>query len=103
MYPEDLAEKFKDRAGQKYRPSNGFEGDLFMGSWCAHCSRDAAHRADPDGADGCPIIAATHALDVDDEGYPAEWQYGPDGQPRCTAFTETGAEARCDQTLELFS
>ena len=69
-----------------YRPSNGSEGEHFMMAWCARCTKDAAFRANPDDADGCPIIAETMAFDIDEPGYPREWrQDGPDG-PRCTAY-----------------
>lgn len=64
----------------KYRPSNGSEGDMFMERWCFRCTKD-----DPDRGVYCPIIAATMALDVEDDGYPEEWTY-KGGQPCCTAF-----------------
>jgi len=83
---EDAARFFAKSAGKPYQPANGSEGDMFMRRWCADCRADAAHRGDPDSADGCPIIAATMALDPDDPDYPAEWQYSPRGQPICTAF-----------------
>lgn len=71
-----------------YRPSNGAEGADFISAWCGHCRRDADYQ---DGAgDGCPIVAATFALDVDDVEYPAEWICDDvptfDTNPRCTAF-----------------
>ena len=65
---------------EKYRPANGTEGEMFMEDFCYQCTRD-----DLEKDLLCPIIARTMALDVDDEGYPDEWQY-IDGQPVCTAF-----------------
>ena len=55
-----------------------------MDLWCCRCERDRAFRED--GADSCPIVAATMAYRVSDPEYPKEWRKdGPSG-PRCTAF-----------------
>lgn len=110
IYPKELAEMRIERAGQKYQPSNGTEGFIFMEAWCAECQRDKAMRegADFDECDDderCDIIGDTMAYDVDDPEYPSEWQFGTDGQPRCTAFVEAGQpipEPRCTKTLDLF-
>jgi len=102
IYPTDLAAAFADRAGKRYLPSNGLEGELFYEAWCSDCARDAAHRADPALGDGCPILAASMAYAFADKGYPIAWQYGLDGQPRCTAFTIEGLPERCDRTPDLF-
>lgn len=76
---------------QTYRPSNGSEGEAFMGVWCSKCERDRARREDHD-ADGCEIIALTMALSIDDPNYPSEWIISPDhGRPICTAFTSDPA------------
>ena len=90
IYPEGLAERLREQAGEKYRPSNGTEGSLFQEAFCDHCKREAGYRAG--AGDGCPILAATMAFDVDDDNYPAEWQYGEDGQPKCTAFELDGGQ-----------
>lgn len=71
-------------APRKYRPSNGTEGHAFIDHWCGRCRRDTAFRSDP--IRGCPIVANALAYRFDEPDYPAEWQYGPDGRPRCTAF-----------------
>lgn len=102
IYPDDLAAACAKKAGQKYQPSNGTEGWCFIEAWCADCAREAAFRADPALGEGCAILATTMALRVDDEDYPAEWQFGPDGQPRCTAFTVEGMPDRCRHTSDLF-
>jgi hypothetical protein len=91
LYTDDNAEMLKKHAGQKYRPSNGFEGDKFAELWCVDCKRSAAHRADPDDGDPCPIETAAFWHDLKDPQYPSEWQYGPDGQPRCTAHEPEAA------------
>lgn len=84
LFTDELAERLKSRAGEKYRPSNGSEGMMFMERWCGKCQRDAAYRAGT--GDGCPIVANALVFGVDDDGYPAEWCYGDDGQPLCAAF-----------------
>lgn len=104
IYPADLATACASRAGQPYRPSNGLEGDLFYEAWCADCVRDAAIRADPVLGTGCAILAATMAHGLDDPGYPKEWRFGADGQPRCIAHTtDPAAPWRCAATPDLFA
>jgi hypothetical protein len=70
-----------------YRPSTGTEGADFMASFCDHCQRDAEFQVTQEAEDGCPIVAATMGCGThDDPEYPAEWIYGTDGLPTCTAF-----------------
>ena len=65
-----------------YRPSNGTEGEWFIGWQCEHCVRV--------GRD-CDIITFTMAYGVDDLEYPTEWVSDLDGNnPRCTAFQFEG-------------
>lgn len=89
-----------------YRPSNGSEGEGFFDAFCSVCARDAAFRAtnyEGDGALGCPILAATFALDLDHPDYPKEWIEDDQGS-RCTAFTtDPTCPARCDKTEDLFA
>lgn len=97
IYPADFAAELVARAGQKFRPSNGTEGQIFIGSWCFQCARDANH--------DCPIVAATFRYTVEEAEYPQEWQYGPDGQPLCTAFVHEGdpiPPPRCTETTDMF-
>ena len=82
LYPDDLADATKERAGEKYRPSNGTEGEIFRTWFCDRCTKDAN--------EDCRILDETFLYDVDDPEYPSEWQYGEDGQPKCTAFEERG-------------
>ena len=70
------------REMEKYRPSNGWEGEMFMDDFCYQCKKD-----DPDNDLLCPIIALTMSFNIDDKGYPIEWCY-IDGKPTCTAFEE---------------
>jgi hypothetical protein len=64
---------------EPYRPSNGTEGESFMGQWCSRCRKDSEEKP-------CPIIGWTMAVDVDDPNYPKEWVQDAKG-PRCTAFS----------------
>lgn len=82
-----------------YRPSNGTEGDIFMDEWCFECARN--------GTDDnpCKIQCRALAHSIDEPEYPAEWRYGNNGEPMCTAFTtdmEDAAAERCTKTLDLF-
>ncbi|WP_299533421.1 hypothetical protein [uncultured Herbaspirillum sp.] len=88
IYPDELALTLMARAGQKYRPSNGTEGELFIESWCCQCARDASSQANDDEC--CEIIGKTFAFSEDDPEYPAEWQYGTNGQPMCKSFVPIG-------------
>lgn len=87
---DSTAERMKSRAGEPWRPSNGFEGDYFSECVCAHCSLC------PDGEPGCEIQLRALFCDIGDDDYPTEWQYGPDGQPRCTAFQPITATITVD-------
>lgn len=58
-----------------YRPSNGTDGEWFMGRFCYRCCRD-------DEDNPCEILGNTLA------GLPAvEWVQDDRG-PRCTAFAD---------------
>jgi hypothetical protein len=72
---------------EPYRPSNGTDGECFMGQWCAGCDRDSY----PDWDDGdsdekrCEILG----LGLCGE-QPPEWIQDERG-PRCTAFVDDGS------------
>lgn len=110
IYPDDLAEMKKKYAGEKYRPSNGTEGEFFFNAWCCQCARDKAMREgisidECDDNERCDIIAMTFALDVDDPDYPQDWQFSKEGQPCCTAFIQAGEPIpapRCEKTMDMF-
>lgn len=67
---------------EKYRPSNGTEGLMFMEEFCERCIHD-----DMENRLFCPIIARTMAYEIDHPKYPAEW-IREDGRPKCTKFKE---------------
>lgn len=70
-----------------YKPSNGDDGEGFMGAFCDHCSRD---RFTPETGNGrsCAILLHALYLNSDDPHYPREWTYDATGRPTCTAFRE---------------
>lgn len=80
-----------DFVTKPYRPSNGTSGYAFIDRWCGACQRDAAFQADPEGADGCEIVAATFRYTVDDPRYPKEW-VTINGRSGCTAFVSKGRD-----------
>ena len=103
LFPTILAMRYREMAGQQYRPSNGTEGAVFIDSWCGHCARDKAMREgapleECDDREVCPIIARSFA------GEATEWVYGTDGQPRCTEYVEHGQPIpyRCLNTPDIF-
>ena len=75
-----------ESAGEPFRPSNGTEGDMFQGAFCARCTRQAEYRRTHDGMDACPIMCASYVYSVRDPGYPKEWVFDGEGWPVCTAF-----------------
>ncbi|TAA18213.1 hypothetical protein EA658_13780 [Pseudoxanthomonas winnipegensis] len=91
---------------QKYRPSNGTEGEGFICEFCGNCARSdhAQPDADDDSLLGCEITGRTMLYDVEDPEYPAEWIW--DGlEPRCTAYVQIGeplATERCRHTADMF-
>jgi hypothetical protein len=80
---------------EKYRPSNGTEGDSFIRRWCHNCS----------ALNICKILPKTFALDRDDPEYPAQWTFDAEGSPVCTSFAEKSLHRfprRCKRTADLF-
>ena len=73
---------FRCPDGEPYLPSNGTEGEIFMGHWCERCHKDQFDA----GGDGCPILLKSLLNDQ-----PAEWVYR-DGSPICTAFEEAATD-----------
>lgn len=74
------------RTTKPYRPSNGTEGEWFIGWQCMHCARA---RAD----DPCEIVTDTMSLAETHPDYPREWVVDLDGaNPRCTGFDFMGLE-----------
>jgi hypothetical protein len=108
IYPASYAAMLVDRAGQKYQPSNGSEGEIFFDAWCCGCARDLAmSQGKPieecDDSQKCDILGRSF-LKIDHPEYPTEWQYGKDGQPCCTAFVPVGQPIpyKDEHTADLF-
>lgn len=74
------------KPGESYRPSNGTEGAAFEAYYCDRCRHESEYRDTGEG--GCLILLNAFAFDKGEDGYPAEWVYGPDGVPTCTAFDD---------------
>lgn len=72
--------------GTPYMPSNGTEGEIFMGRWCEQCSKD---RFD-EGGDSCDIMLLALS------GEQPEWWCYQAGLPACKAFEEKRDEPEQD-------
>ena len=83
-------------APEKYRPSNGAEGDGFIGQWCEKCEHDSME-------DPCDILTRTLAHRIDEPEYPVEWIRDKEGTS-CTAFVPIGErlQTRCAHTGDMF-
>lgn len=83
---------------EKYCPSNGTDGDIFMSAWCFNgCTK---HSED----NPCEIMGRSFCYGIDDPNYPEEWIYDEDGKPTCTAFSTLSEEKRyrCQDTEDMF-
>ena len=85
---------------ERYRPSNGTEGEGFFCRFCDRCERDREAWENDNPADGCEILLRTMLYDVSDPEYPAEWTYDAKGEPVCTAFVPEGERVPTDRELE---
>lgn len=74
-----------------YRPSNGFEGEIFYHNWCAKCTMD-----DPPNHKMCPIYGASLIYKTTDSEYPPQWVETEDG-PECTAFCDNHPPTEADR------
>jgi hypothetical protein len=94
---------------EKYRPSNGTEGDGFISKWCGKCARDKSLSEDVDfdeceEGECCDIVTMTFMYGVNDPKYPKEWICGKNG-PCCMAFVPKGEaipQKRCVHTVDMF-
>ena len=80
IFNERFADYMKTESGQKYRPSNGLEGEIFKSHYCRKCTRDKNYN--------CAILSDTLIFNVEDERYPKQWTINEKGQPECTEFEE---------------
>jgi hypothetical protein len=111
IYPDEYAASLIPHAGEKWRPSNGSDGDVFMSMNCHKCAfgefiRQGMYFDDAEENERCEIVGKTFLCDVYDDEYPSEWQIGKDGQPTCTAFHPEGIPIppeRCKHTVDMFA
>lgn len=95
---------------ERYRPSNGTEGDCFIAAFCYKCGRDKAlSEGEPidecDDNERCDIVGRSFLHSVEEPEYPVEWTYDKHGIPCCTAFVAKGAPIpaeRCKYTVDMF-
>lgn len=95
---------------QRYRPSNGTEGDGFIAAFCYKCGRDKAlSEGEPleecDDGERCEIVGRTFLYDTSAPEYPVEWTFDKHGRPCCTAFVAKGQPIppeRCKHTVDMF-
>lgn len=80
-----------NKPGDKYQPSSGTEGEIFMEQWCYKCTKGA-----DEASSGCTILLATMSFDKDHELYPPQWTYDNKGNPVCTAFQREGVPIPTD-------
>lgn len=72
-------------SSKKYRPSNGTEGEGFIGCYCMNCINE---HPDSNRKPKCDILSRSFLYDINDKEYPEEWIYGDDNRPTCTAFVK---------------
>lgn len=77
----------------KYRPSNGTEGDYFTAQWCKKCEKHYQHE---EYGLSCRLQIYENSMifDVDEDGYPGEWIVGEDGLEKCTAYVGPGSDRK---------
>lgn len=77
---------FPQCAGEKFQPSNGTEGMIFMEAFCDHCIHEKFCHTGEHGDLQCEILSNTMLYGVNDKEYPQEWQYNAEGWPVCTKW-----------------
>ncbi|MFA6309819.1 MAG: hypothetical protein WC677_08860 [Clostridia bacterium] len=70
----------------KYRPSNGTEGEIFMCNFCYHCINEKWVHEQIDGDKKCELLNKMILLDADDKDYPEELTYDEKGFAICKSY-----------------
>lgn len=99
IYTDDHAERLKDRSGQRWRPANGTEAEMFLEMSCDGCDIVKIYGGP------CDILDRAFMCDIDHPEYPDELQIGINGQPVCTQRLVDGVVQmgyRCSETSDLF-
>jgi hypothetical protein len=72
--------------GQKYCPSNGTDGMIFIEKFCEQCIHEKFIHTGKEPDKKCDIFSNTMVYDINDKEYPSEWQYDENDNPTCTSF-----------------
>lgn len=72
--------------GEKYRPSNGTEGEGFIDCHCRDCIHGKYEHTGDVKDKPCDILSRSLMYDLKDKEYPEEWTYDNQGKPTCTAW-----------------
>lgn len=75
-----------NKPGEKYRPSNGTEGDCFTHDHCGQCIHEKFWHTQKHGDKQCEIFSRTLLYNHWEPQYPSEWTYNEIGEPVCTEF-----------------
>lgn len=75
----------KERAGEKYEPSNGTEGMWFTEEFCEQCIHEKFCHTQNENDKTCDILTSAMVFSTKDPEYPREWIYDSLGHPTCTA------------------
>lgn len=70
---------------RKYRPSNGSEGMWFVETYCSRCIHEKFMHTNDHEDKKCDIFSNTLIFNVNEKGYPEEWIYDDNENPKCTA------------------
>jgi len=71
---------------EKFRPSNGTDGEIFMCDFCYHCINEKWIHDQKEGDKKCEILSKMILLDTDNKNYPEELTYDTEDYPICTAY-----------------
>ncbi len=73
---------------KKYCPSNGSEGDWFIGTYCMNCIHEKYSHTLNDDDKKCDLLSNSMLYNVTDEEFPSEWTYDENGKPICTSYSK---------------
>lgn len=72
--------------GKPYRPSNGSEGECFIGKFCENCIHEKFIHTQNMDDKKCNILTHSMCFGTDDAEYPKEWMYDENDRPTCTNY-----------------
>ena len=71
------------KMSDKYRPSNGTEGEMFMSQFCYNCVK---YPINPNAKHQCKILCNMMVFNINEKEYPKQMIYDDSGKPTCTAY-----------------